>query len=439
MIKAELGLDISNFQGGLKRATQSMRDVDKGGGFLSGITTTWTDLGNIAQTVSQVVSSAFKGIYGAMEEGGALVDLAEQTGVSIERLSVLKVAFQQAGMAAEDVQGVVNKMQKSIAQAGTGSGDAALAFRDLGLNIKDLGAMDAEAQLAAIGEAVARIDNPTKKAAMAMQIFGKSGGRLLAMFGAGGLAGAEKVVGSQAQLLADNAEVFDRTTDVLGQTGTKLRGLFVGMASVLAPAAQEFVDAFEELDLAETGKEFANAFLTVASAVKDVASLLSPLIKGASELIDKSAAATKGTGSTYQAGAFMGMGGMGFAGGGVSQQEARTTVEAQTPKEAPKPGEADFIGPMPETLSQRMKRQFAGGFELPTKPEAPPSAIVGELARAGGGGNVFGGGATSSALLETNRQQVGLLQRIATAVERTTQSAVASMVPTTTPTLGVYA
>lgn len=434
MIKAELGLDISNFQNGIKAAQKSVADVDKGGSMFGGITTTLGDVANIAQTAGRAIASAFKGVYGAMEEGGALVDLAEQTGVSIERLSVLKVAFEQAGMAAGDVQGVVNKMQKAIAEAGTGAGPAALAFRDLGLNVKDLGAMDAEAQLAAIGGAVNGIENPTKRAAMAMEIFGKSGGRLLAMFGAGGLAGAEKIVGSQAQLLADNAEIFDRTTDVLGQAGVKLRGLFVGIASELAPAAQDFVSAFEELDLAQTGKEFASAILTVSGAIKDISSVFTPIIKAANDLIDKSAAASKGTGSTFTGGAFMGMGGFGMGGGGgVSQEEARTRVEQQTPKEAPKPGTPEFIGPMPESVSEKMKRRFAAPFELPQKEIGPPGAIVGELARAGGGGGVFGGSQTSSALLDANRQQVSLLQRIASAVERAPELFRPS---TTTPALG---
>ena len=434
MIKAELGLDISNFQNGIKAAQKSVADVDKGGSMFGGITTTLGDVANIAQTAGRAIASAFKGVYGAMEEGGALVDLAEQTGVSIERLSVLKVAFEQAGMAASDVQSVVNKMQKSIAEAGTGAGPAALAFRDLGLNVKELGAMDAEAQLAAIGEAVNGVENPTKRAAMAMEIFGKSGGRLLAMFGAGGLASAEKIVGSQAQLLADNAEIFDRTTDVLGQAGVKLRGLFVGIASELAPAAQDFVSAFEELDLAQTGKEFASAILTVAGAIKDIASVFTPIIKAANDLIDKSAAASKGTGSTFTGGAFMGMGGFGMGGGGgVSQEEARTRVEQGTPKEAPKPGTPEFIGPMPESVSEKMKRRFAAPFELPQKEAGPPGAIVGELARAGGGGGVFGGSQTSSALLDANRQQVSLLQRIASAVERAPELFRPS---TTTPALG---
>lgn len=433
MIKAELGLDISNFQNGIKAAKKSVSDVDKGGSMFGGITTTLGDVSNIAQTAGRAIAAAFRGVYGAMEEGGALVDLAEQTGVSIERLSVLKVAFEQAGMAASDVQMVVNKMQKAVAEAGTGAGPAALAFRDLGLNVKELGAMDAEAQLAAIGKAVNGIENPTKRAAMAMEIFGKSGGRLLAMFGAGGLAGAEKIVGSQAQLLADNAEIFDRTTDVLGQAGVKLRGLFVGIASELAPAAQDFVNAFEELDLVETGKEFANAFLTVAIAVKDIASVFAPMIKAANDLIDKSAAASKGTGSTFTGGAFIGMGGFGMGGGGISQEEARARVEQQTPKEAPKPGTPEFIGPMPESVSDKLKRRFAAPFELPQKEVAPPSAIVGELARAGGGGNVFGGSQTSSALLDANRQQVSLLQRIASAVERGPELFARS---TTTPALG---
>jgi hypothetical protein len=450
MIKAELGLDISDFQGGIKKASQGFRDLEKSssGGFLSKITTTWTDLGNIAQTIASGVTSAFRGMYSAMEEGGALVDLAEQTGVGIERLSVLKVAFEQAGLAAGDVQSVVNKMQKAIADAGSGVGGAVAAFDALGIPIANLGAMDAEGQLAAIGDAINKIQNPTQKAAVAMEIFGKSGGKMLALFGSGGLSGAEKIVGAQAKMLADNAELFDRTTDVLGQAGMKLRGFFVGIASELGPSMQGFVDAFEEMDLAGVGREFAASIFVATDAlkigveaVKAIVAPISTILEGASKLIDKSAGASKGTESAFTGGAFMGMGG--FGGVGVSQSEARARVEEgkkkqeqstvlisqefPLPKEnetlfekfkrqlnelvglkfvkeaeqgrlkrAPLSGESAFIGPLPESLADKMKRDFAAPFQTPVvarieKPIEGPKAgfeFASSLTKIGG--NIFG-------------------------------------------------
>jgi hypothetical protein len=462
MIKAELGLDISDFQGGIKKASQGFRDLEKSssGGFLSKITTTWTDLGNIAQTIASGVTSAFRGMYSAMEEGGALVDLAEQTGVGIERLSVLKVAFEQAGLAAGDVQSVVNKMQKAIADAGSGVGGAVAAFDALGIPLANLGAMDAEGQLIAIGDAINKIENPTQKAAVAMEIFGKSGGKMLALFGSGGLAGAEKIVGAQAKMLADNAELFDRTTDVLGQAGMKLRGFFVGIASELGPSMQGFVDAFEEMDLAGVGREFAASIFSAMNAIKvgfaALESIVAPIgtliegiimpfkwiIDSAGKLIDKSAAASKGTESAFTGGAYMGMGmGMGgFGGGGVSQSEARARadegnkiLEAAAPrvfeeakageswgkkftrqldelvglkfvqdakqgrlKRSPLPGESAFIGPLPESLADKMKRDFAAPFQTPVvakieKPIEGPKAgfeFASSLAKIGG--SIFG-------------------------------------------------
>ena len=266
MILAALGLDISNFSSKLTEAGKKVSDfASKGGSVGGGIAAAFGVAAAGAAAAAAVVSAAAVGMYKAMSEGGALMDLTAQTGIGIDKLMALKVAFEQAGMSAEEVGPVINKLQKNIGDAAQGNVQAAAMFQKLGLSITDLQAMNPEEQLKAVGDAVAGITNPADKAAVAMEIFGKKGGKLLALF-SGGMDEAAQAVGNQAQLMAQNAAIFDRITDILGTAAVKVQGFFVGMASAIAPQLLEAVDAFNAIDLSGVGQQIGSWVAVVLEA-----------------------------------------------------------------------------------------------------------------------------------------------------------------------------
>ena len=249
--EAALKMDVSGFTSGINKATSGISSLAN---TVKGLAVVEYG-GRALSAMADAVGAAFRGMYSAMEAGGALVDLSEQTGLAVDKLMVLKTAFTQAGMGADEVQPVINKMQKAIESAATSGGPAAEAFQRMGLSASKLSGMRADEQLTTIGDAINKIQNPTQKAAAAMEIFGKSGGRALALFASGGLADAATAVGNQAQLMKENAGVFDKVTDILGTAATKLQGLYVGIASVVAPMLMSAVEAFNSIDLSGLGKQ----------------------------------------------------------------------------------------------------------------------------------------------------------------------------------------
>ena len=249
--EAALKMDVSGFTSGINKATSGISSL---AATVKGLAVVEYG-GRALSAMADAVGAAFRGMYSAMEAGGALVDLSEQTGLAVDKLMVLKTAFGQAGMGAEEVQPVINRMQKAIESAATSGGPAAEAFQRMGLSASKLSGMRANEQLTTIGDAINKIQNPTQKAAAAMEIFGKSGGRALALFASGGLADAATAVGNQAQLMKENAGVFDKVTDILGTAATKLQGLYVGIASVVAPMLMSAVEAFNSIDLSGLGQQ----------------------------------------------------------------------------------------------------------------------------------------------------------------------------------------
>jgi len=213
---------------------------------------------------------AATGVKAALDMGGVLSDVAGQTGMTAGKVMLLRTAFDQAGLGADQVGGTINKMQKAIAEATTGSGPAADALSKLGLSASALSAQSPDEAFNAIGAALAGIANPTERAATAMDIFGKSGGKLLTLFGdSGALATASDTLGAQASIMDKNASIFDRTSDLINGSSNKLQGVFVGMAESIAPAILPLLEQFNKMDFTALGQQIGSAAAMFITAMTD--------------------------------------------------------------------------------------------------------------------------------------------------------------------------
>jgi hypothetical protein len=153
-------------------------------------------------------------VKSAIDAGGELNDMMTRTGASGEGLFVMQKAFENAGIAASQVPAALNKMQKSLVGGNDG-------FDKLGLSIAGLMDMDATDAFRSIAENIADVEDPSQRAAIAMEIFGKSGASLLALMNDGGaFSQAEEQVGSLGKTLAENAGRLDAVGDSLGQINT---------------------------------------------------------------------------------------------------------------------------------------------------------------------------------------------------------------------------
>lgn len=268
MISAALGLDISQFSSKLNEAKAKMSGLGAAGSVMSGVGTAFAAAAAGIASAAALAGTAAVGMWHAMDATGRMVDLQEQTGIGIETLVKLDAALVKIGFSAGDVGTIINKLQKNIAGAASEGGSALAAFTDLGISMADLTKMRPEAQLKAVGDAIAQIEDPAKKTQMAMELFGKSGGKLLPLLATGGLDQISKQLGNQARLMAENAGVFDRVTDVLEMAGAKVQGFFVGMASAIAPQLLSAVDAFEGIDLSGLGQQVGQIIATLIQAFR---------------------------------------------------------------------------------------------------------------------------------------------------------------------------
>lgn len=187
------------------------------------------------------------------DAGGALDDVSQRTGATVESLSRLQFAAQMGGTSLEAVEGATKKLQTKLADAVNGNKAATKSFDSLGLSALRLAQLPLDRQMAEIGDAITAIDDPVQRANAAMDIFGKSGTDLIPMFNglSDAVERAEKLgltwTTEEAENAAELGDRFDELTDVALRTVTVIGG-------ALAPAFMELSEPL--LDAAVATKEF---------------------------------------------------------------------------------------------------------------------------------------------------------------------------------------
>jgi len=177
----ELAIKDSKLVKGLRGAEQRLKAW---GASIAGVGARLAGLGTAALTAFFGAAKVFA------DMGSDLLDMSQRTGVSVEALSELGFAADQSGADMQTLEGGLRRMQQLIADAAGGSASARQALERLGISVDDLSRLSPDQQFKLIADRLSEINNPTMRAAAAMDIFGRAGTRLLPML-ANGAAGIE--------------------------------------------------------------------------------------------------------------------------------------------------------------------------------------------------------------------------------------------------------
>lgn len=261
---AALTFKVGGDTSGLSRAVKSAK------GMLSGLAGALKS-GALAGGALAIggLTIAVMGLKKALDLGGRLSDVASNTGLLAGEAMILERALADAGIGGEKLQATIQKMQKSIVEAGDGLITPRRALDELGLSVDGLLKMNPAEQFSTLQEALAGLADPAERSARAMQIFGRSGGELGALFSnPAAMKNAAESVGSQAEILNRSAEGFDRSADILGGVGDKIRSFFVGLADFINPVLLPVLEQFNKVDLAKIGSSFGEALMVIVEAFK---------------------------------------------------------------------------------------------------------------------------------------------------------------------------
>jgi hypothetical protein len=181
---------------------------------------------------------------------GDLGDMADALGMSAKNLGYLQQSAQMAGIGADELNSALMRLQGNIGQALVeGSGAAYDALERLNLSMSELSRLPADQQLVKINNALKEIPNPAQRSALAIDLLGKQGPRLLEA--ANAMADMEKEAKRLGIALSDiDVESIRDADDSLTELSFIFKGVLKQAAAAIAPyiiaIVENLKDAIEE-------------------------------------------------------------------------------------------------------------------------------------------------------------------------------------------------
>lgn len=228
---------------GLRRAAEAVRGrAGVAGGFAAGFLAPFAAVG---------VGGATKGLtdLAARTAEGArgLSDLAERSGVTVERLQGLAAVARASGIEAEALVEATERLNRGLGDAARGKApELAAALRRLGIATRDNGGLRSAVDLLPqLAEAVSRTRDPVQRLRLVTTFFGEEGAKLIPM-----LAGGSRALRETTQDWYAFGHVLDRNAvAALGRANRSFRQLSMSadgtreavggvLARVFAPYAE---------------------------------------------------------------------------------------------------------------------------------------------------------------------------------------------------------
>lgn len=180
-------------------------------------------------------------IQGSIDAADAASKSAASTGMAVEEYTALKYAAELAGIGVEELDGALTKFNRTIDQAAGGGEKQLAAFDRVGVSITNAsGQLKSNDQLLAeVADRFQAMPDGIQKTAMAMELFGKSGAKLIPLLNGGAEGLAELKAEAEALGLvlssdqAAQAEVFN---DNITRMGAAVEGAANQISGEMLPS-----------------------------------------------------------------------------------------------------------------------------------------------------------------------------------------------------------
>lgn len=183
--------------------------------------------------------------------GDEIAKASKKTGMATEDISRLRYAAERSGVGFGGLESALARMARSASEAAGGAEMYSEAYDRLGVSVTDAnGELKGGEQLfREVAEGLKNVDNATERAALAQEIFGRSGAQLLPLLNEGE-AGIKKL-GDRAEELgmvlsgkaAKDSERFNDALEDLKDTGTTIA---MTLGQTLMPTIAEIAEKVSE-------------------------------------------------------------------------------------------------------------------------------------------------------------------------------------------------
>jgi hypothetical protein len=249
-LQVRITADISDMKRQLNTVETELAQTGKA---LTKETKSWQEqfkaVGKASLAMGAAITAAMTtAIVSFTKAGSALNDLSLKTGVSAKTLAGLQFAAEQNGASLGTIEMAIRRTASALTDAQDGLATTVRAFDRMGISLTELKGLNSEEQFLKIAGAIAEIPDPMTRAAVAQDLFGRSGMDMLPML-AGGAAGLKKLV-EEGQRLTGWTNEGVKSADALGDAFDALKtstmGIFNAIGASLAPTLTALATQIKE-------------------------------------------------------------------------------------------------------------------------------------------------------------------------------------------------
>jgi hypothetical protein len=243
----------------VEQAKRALGDLTKA---LAGITAVAAGITYALSTVAKTVDDVYK------------ASLSFKT--SVAELNALKRSAELAGIGFDELSLGIKKLGQNIGSALVeGTGPAFDALKRLNLSARELSQLPADQQLKKVSAALKEVENPAVRAALAVDLLGKQGVKLLKA--ANDADELKKRFDELGLSLSDiDAGGVEKANDAITKLGQYVEGVLEKALAKIAPYILEIADRIENAITAAGG--FDAVWNSVMSTIKDVVNVVLILV-----------------------------------------------------------------------------------------------------------------------------------------------------------------
>ena len=266
--------------GSIKRLGNSMQGVS---GRVKNLRLAMGGLNKTFATFGLLISGgAFVGLVkGAIDSADSFGKMADQTGIAANTLQAYVNAGKLAGVSQETIDKGLKRLAQSMREADQGVATYKDSFDSLGISVRgtDGTFKTSEQVLGEVADRFATMENGATKAAISMEIFGRSGANLINLLN-GGAASLEEFNYAVSDEFAQNAEFFN---DQIAVLAIQFDGFRKQLTDALLPSLNTIVGVFSELFSAEN--DFSGFFKAIEIGIRGISIGIFATVKLVDEVI----------------------------------------------------------------------------------------------------------------------------------------------------------
>jgi len=278
-VAGDIVFNITGDDSGLRRSMAGT------GNFLQQNFSAMTKMAAVAAAAigASIFAMATKSINGFADLGDEIAKLQDRTGLTAETLSRLHHAADLSDTSIKRVGDATRRFSQLLQEARNGSDSAAKSMYEYGLYVQDFQGLNPDEIFLRVADHIAGIQDPTYRAAAAMNFWGKAGNDLLPML-ANGSAGLRQMMADTKRLFTDEdtkraAAYKDALTEVDHSTGALQDNVARALIPALTELANKTADVIDKVTAwTAENPELTASIVQFTTGIGGIAIALSPVL-----------------------------------------------------------------------------------------------------------------------------------------------------------------